>query len=185
MKDLNSYPVLSNFVLVAPPATAVDTIDLTALHSIPLILSPENSDLKKALAVSMAQYGFDLDLLTPILELDGIESIKSSVRAGHGSSFLPYFTVKKELFSKELKEIKLDGVNLETSFVMVWRKEGKQRRLNGILPPLSKQKGARFASRPLDGPAAKPELPFSDPHLPDAIGHFIDHMLIACFRQMF
>ena len=127
MKDLNSYPVLkSNFVLVAPPATAVDTIDLTALHTIPLILSPENSDLKKALAVSMAQYGFDLDLLTPILELDGIESIKSSVRAGHGSSFLPYFTVKKELFSKELKEIKLDGVNLETSFVMVWRKEGKQ-----------------------------------------------------------
>ncbi len=127
VKDLNSYPVLkSNFVLVAPPATAVDTIDLTALHTIPLILSPENSDLKKALAVSMAQYGFDLDLLTPILELDGIESIKSSVRAGHGSSFLPYFTVKKELFSKELKEIKLDGVNLETSFVMVWRKEGKQ-----------------------------------------------------------
>ncbi|HBR29810.1 MAG TPA: transcriptional regulator, partial [Firmicutes bacterium] len=52
-----------------------------------------------------------------------IESIKSTVRAGHGYSFLPYFTIKKDLFTKELKEIELNGVDLATSFSMVWKKE--------------------------------------------------------------
>lgn len=123
-KDLNSYPVLkSQFILVAPPTIEVDRIDLTDLARVPLILPPEGSDLKKALNLSFSQYGFDLNLLPPFLELDSIESIKSTVRAGHGSSFLPYFTVKKELFSQELKEVSLEGVNLETSFLMVWRKE--------------------------------------------------------------
>lgn len=121
----NFRPVLkSRFVLAAPPTSELTNIDLTALPTIPLILGSADSDLKKALQHAFLEYGFDLNMLVPLLELDGIESIKSTVRAGHGCSFLPYFTIKKDLFTKELKEIHLNEVNLETSFFMVWKKEG-------------------------------------------------------------
>ena len=124
LKDFNYSPVLkSRFILAAPPSTTVTSLDLTDLHTIPLICSSDDSDLKKALRLSLLEYGFELNLLTPLLELDGIESIKSTVRAGHGYSFLPYFTIKKDLFTKELKEIELKGVDLATSFSMVWKKE--------------------------------------------------------------
>ena len=123
-QDLTSYQVLKNpLILVASPQMDLSIIELKELHTIPLILGPENSDLQKSLRLSLSQYGFDLTPLKPLLELDGLESIKSTVRAGHGCSFLPYFSIKKELYSKELKEIKIKGVNLETSFSMVWRKE--------------------------------------------------------------
>ena len=124
LKAFNSSPVLkSRFVLAAPPTTEVTSLTLTDLPTIPLILGSADSDLKKALQHAFLDYGFDLNVLLPLLELDGIESIKSTVRAGHGYSFLPYFTIKKDLFTKELKEIELKGVDLATSFSMVWKKE--------------------------------------------------------------
>lgn len=122
--DLFSLNILeTDLILVGIPQTNIAQINLSDLHSLPLILSPEGCDLRQALQACLHLQGVDIKSITPFLELDGVESLKSTVRSGHGYSFLPYFTIKKELFSGELKQIKVEGGKMRISFSMIWRKE--------------------------------------------------------------
>ncbi|HYH03035.1 MAG TPA: LysR family transcriptional regulator [Bacillota bacterium] len=124
--DLMFSEVLrSELILVASPDKAYSSITLSQLSEVALILAPEDSDIRRSLNRSLTAYAFDESFLKPFLELDGLEGIKSAVISGHGYSFLPYFSVKKELFSGELKRVNLSDANLEITFSMVWRKNEK------------------------------------------------------------
>lgn len=110
----------SELILVASPDHDTNPIHLTALNNLPLILPPETSDVRRALKKQPVLP----DTLKPFLELDALEGVKSAVISGHGYSILPYFTIKKELYSGELKKVDIRDVSLEITFSMVWRKDG-------------------------------------------------------------
>ena len=57
-----------------------------------------------------------------LLNLDSTESVKSSVIRGHGLSFVPYISVKKELYNKQLKEIKVTGFEMSYDIYIIYKK---------------------------------------------------------------
>lgn len=122
--DLAVHIVLkSDLLLVGAPANNLETVTLEDLPNLPLILTPETCDVRRALKKNLASYKMDDAKLQPFLELDGLESVKSAVLSGHGLSFFPYLVIKKELFAGELKTVEIKDANLEITFSMVWRKD--------------------------------------------------------------
>lgn len=65
--------------------------------------------------------GYDLKNVNILFELDSIESIKSMVTNGYGISFLPYSSIKKELYTKQLKEIKILDFEINCDVYMVYK----------------------------------------------------------------
>jgi DNA-binding transcriptional LysR family regulator len=125
--ELQSSVVLtSELVLVSSPEKADTVLSLAELSKLALILPPGPSEIRRSLKRNLAAYGFEETSWQPFLELDGLEGIKSAVISGHGYSFLPYFAIKKELFSGELKRVPLSNATLEITFAMVWRKVEKK-----------------------------------------------------------
>ena len=49
--------------------------------------------------------GYNLENFNILFDLDSTESVKSMVAKGYGVSFLPYLSVKKEIYTKELKQL--------------------------------------------------------------------------------
>ena len=60
----------------------------------------------------LKQAGHPLDTLRVMYHLDSTESVKSTVLAGHGAAFLPYITVKKEVYQKQIKIISVMDFDL-------------------------------------------------------------------------
>ncbi len=122
--DLAAHVVLqSDLLLVGAPANNLQTVTLGDLPNLPLVLTPETCDVRRALKKNLARYQMDDDKLQPFLELDGLESVKSAILSGHGLSFFPYLAIKKELFSGELRQVEIKDAKLEITFSMVWRKD--------------------------------------------------------------
>lgn len=124
--DLHSHLVLkSELLLIASAGKECAPLRLLESINLPLILPPDDSDLRHALIRNFAAFGMTHPPLKPFLELDGVEGIKSAVISGHGYAFLPYFTVKKELFAKELKPVPITDASLEITFTMIWRNDAE------------------------------------------------------------
>lgn len=113
----------SELLLVTSPDKECAPLHLSESINLPMILPPEDSDLRHALKCNFTTYGMAHATLKPFLELDGVEGIKSAVISGHGYAFLPYFTIKKELFAGELKPVPILDASLEITFTMIWRND--------------------------------------------------------------
>ncbi len=121
--DLESHLVLrSELILVASSNYPNTTVDMADLSHLPLVLTPQDCDIRRSLRKCLARYQLDSVSLKPFLELDGIESVKSAVISGHGLSFLPYLAIKKELYSGDLQRVAINKATFEITFSMVWRK---------------------------------------------------------------
>jgi DNA-binding transcriptional LysR family regulator len=122
--NLQSYPVLtSELMLVTSGPQSHDLFHLKELTNLPLILPPESSEIRQALKTNLTRQKIDPAAIKPFLELDGIEAVKSAVISGHGYSLLPYFAIKKELVTGDLKPVMIGDAKLEITFTMIWRQE--------------------------------------------------------------
>ncbi len=59
---------------------------------------------------------------TPIVS-ESFDTLKNSLLAGLGISFMPEYIIKEELKTKKLKKIELKGIKLPINFSFVYRKE--------------------------------------------------------------
>jgi len=50
---------------------------------------------------------------------DSIESVKSSIFKGYGIAFLPYISIKKELYTKQLKLINIVDYSIEYKMYLI------------------------------------------------------------------
>lgn len=89
----------------------------------PLILIHEKSRIRRELNGFFNKLGYNLENFKVLFNMDSTESVKSSVIKGHGLSFLPYISVKKELYTKQLKEIKVLDFNLTYDIYMIYKKD--------------------------------------------------------------
>jgi len=69
------------------------------------------------------EHGFNLSDCNVLFNLDSTESVKSMVIKGYGISFLPYISIKKELYVGQLVEKTVPEFNLGYDIYMIYKKE--------------------------------------------------------------
>ncbi|MEK3660575.1 LysR family transcriptional regulator [Paenibacillus sp. FSL F4-0236] len=115
--ELRSHMVFSDQVMLVASNTTVcpDKITLTELPNYPLIWSSQLHCVQRALnAVSMGELKLNI-----LFNLDSLEAVKLAAIRGHGLAFLPYMSIKKELYSKQLKIIPIDQFQVNNDVYMI------------------------------------------------------------------
>jgi DNA-binding transcriptional LysR family regulator len=140
-----------SLVLVVPlghPWEARRSISLDGLAGEPLIIREPGSGSRSTFEEGLERAGASLAGLNVALELGSNTAIKDAVKRGLGVAFLSRFCVRRELDSRELRAVGVQGLDLTRRFYLV-----RHRRR-----PLSTAANAflRFVeSRPIDQGAAK------------------------------
>ncbi|MHB1393203.1 MAG: LysR substrate-binding domain-containing protein [Clostridia bacterium] len=124
-QDLVSSKVgADRMVLVASADFNIKSeISLEELVRYPLVMMHEKFQCRKQFSEVLKEKGFDLESLNVLFNLDSTESVKSSVLKGHGLSLLPYISIKKELYNKQLKEIKVTDFEMLYDIYIIYKKD--------------------------------------------------------------
>ncbi len=109
-----------------------ESITLDELLTLPLILREEGSGIRFTLENELKKRGVSSSNLNIFTEMNELQSIKSAVEAGHGFSVLPKMAVHKELYTKTLKALPVQGVNFELACKIIYNK-------NNILTDIAKE----------------------------------------------
>ncbi|MBC2579053.1 LysR family transcriptional regulator substrate-binding protein [Clostridium sp. DJ247] len=97
-----------------------DMIEMSELQGKNLILTQSGCSYRD----TFEEYLSSIDVCpSSILELESIEAIKQYVISGFGVSFLPRITVKEEIESGQLVEIKYKGPKFYTSAQVLYHKD--------------------------------------------------------------
>ncbi|WP_197259542.1 LysR family transcriptional regulator [Paenibacillus dendritiformis] len=115
--ELSSCKVFSDKVMLVASGSAPrpDTIALSELPRFPLIWSAQLSCVQRALN-AMSEGKPSLNIL---YNLDSIEAVKLAAIKGHGAAFLPYMSIKKELYSKQLRIIHIENFQVYNEIHMI------------------------------------------------------------------
>ncbi|WP_042277140.1 LysR family transcriptional regulator [[Clostridium] dakarense] len=89
------------------------------LYDYPIIMLDASKYIRHQLDQYLKKIDIDISKLKILYSLDSIESIKSSSIRGFGLGFLPYMTIKKELYNKQLKIIEIDDFKLDNNFYTI------------------------------------------------------------------
>ena len=100
-----------------------DKIAVDELNRFPMILLIEEYKAQKVLEKKLMDLGFDIKNQNVLFSLDSIESIKTLLIKSLGISILPYSSIKKELYLKQLKEIKVFDESLEYDVNIIYKKD--------------------------------------------------------------
>lgn len=126
-KDIVQINCLTDeMALIVPyvePWVDRDKITLDELTSLPMIIREEGSGIRAVFENELEKKGLSLRNLNVFTEMGNLESVKSAVEAGHGVSILPKMTVRKELYTKTLKALPVQGLNLELNCKIIYHKK--------------------------------------------------------------
>lgn len=110
-------------VLIAPSASSVaDTIQLQNLFDIELVMCTMNKDICDRLEQKLVTTGKGLKHLNIIFNADTLPAVKSAVINGYGMAFVPYESVKHELYDQLIRLVNVKNLNLDHDIHMVTRK---------------------------------------------------------------
>lgn len=101
-----------------------ESLTFEELKNYPLLMLSKSQKSRKILADYFYEKGLDLDCMNILYNLDSIESIKISAIKEYGLAFLPYMSIKKEIYNKQLKLIHLNGFDFECEYYAIKRKQG-------------------------------------------------------------
>jgi DNA-binding transcriptional LysR family regulator len=99
-----------------------DKITLKELLDVELIMCSMNKKTCEHLDDALKAYNMALDNLNIIFKADTLTAVKSSVLNGYGMAFVPYESVKHELYEKSIKLIQIEDVDLDYDIYMVTKK---------------------------------------------------------------
>ncbi|MEW5920288.1 MAG: selenium metabolism-associated LysR family transcriptional regulator [Bacillota bacterium] len=143
--------VKDELILIAPPGTGLPLVqprqrepqeetvqeqelpltDLKACAHMSFILREPGSATRLVFEKALKKIGGDQARLRIIAFIEGQEAIKEAVKTGLGLTVISRRAVQKELQAEVLEGYRLQDLNLERSFYLIFRK-------NRILSPLSK-----------------------------------------------
>ncbi|MCJ7691436.1 MAG: LysR family transcriptional regulator, partial [Clostridiaceae bacterium] len=87
-----------------------------------IIMLADKLEIEGKLDKYLKTIGHSFDELNIMFDLDSIESVKSLVLNGNSMSFLPYISIKKELYTKQLKETEIDGLDMTYEVYLINKK---------------------------------------------------------------
>lgn len=137
-----SMQLWSQSVLVDPIHLVVkydsvlpDRILPNDLYIYPLIMSSGRSVTRDTIDEGLRRNNVRIEKLIIKHHMDTIESVKLSVLNGYGLSFLPYSSIKKELYLKQLRIIELKDVSIANEFYLILNKQfiAKNKPLNEVV----------------------------------------------------
>lgn len=101
-------------------------IDFIELVKHPFILLNDKVHVIDAIKNKLDTMGLKIEDLKILYNSDSAESVKSSVLNGFGIGFLPYTSIKKELYNKQLKEIKIRDYSIEYDMYLIYSEDIKE-----------------------------------------------------------
>ncbi len=110
-------------LLVTPLPLIKDTISLSEFKKLPLIFREEGSGTRRTIEEALLPLDISIEDLNIIYELNSMEAIKTSVLSGKGISFIPELSIKRELRDADLREIKIEGLDISSEFFIAYRED--------------------------------------------------------------
>lgn len=98
-----------------------ERLTLDMLKRIPIVMLNEQFSSYRLLCRYLDQQGYPVEQFKVMFQLDSTESVKSTVMAGHGVAFLPYITIKKEAYQKQIKIIPVTDFDLNYDVYSIYR----------------------------------------------------------------
>jgi len=99
-------------------------IDVEALQQHEMVLLDDNSmAISTFLKNKLKQVGLSIDQIPIMFKVESIPAAKSSINNNLGICFLPYMSVKKELYEKKFKLIEVVNFNLDYDIYLVAREK--------------------------------------------------------------
>ncbi|MFZ7131697.1 MAG: LysR family transcriptional regulator [Eubacteriales bacterium] len=114
---------VDKLVLVASPNYEIqDEINFEELVNFPFIMD-DSSQVKAPFLQKMKAIGYKIDQMNILYNSDSTESVKSSILNEYGIGFLPYISIKKDLYRKQLKLIKINDFIIEYDMYLIYDKK--------------------------------------------------------------
>jgi len=99
-----------------------DKITLSELLDYCLITFPEKNYISNMLEKNLKHAGHDQSSANCNLRVEGIEGAKILISRNFGLAFLPYISVKEELYKKQFKKIDISNFDMDIDIYMVYKK---------------------------------------------------------------
>lgn len=118
------------FVLIAAAGTRIpDRIDVQDLQKYEMILlDDDTSTISHFMKSKLKTVGLTIDKIPIMFKVDSIPAAKSSVHNNLGICFLPYMSVKKEIYEKKYKIIEVANFDLDFDIFLVTHKKCNRHR---------------------------------------------------------
>ncbi len=100
-----------------------DKITIPELLDMCLITLNPTSHITKSIMNALSESGYERTSLNCSFEVQSIESAKKIISKEFGMAFLPYISVKEELYKKKYKIIEVEDFKLDLDIVMISKKE--------------------------------------------------------------
>jgi len=85
----------------------------------PFVLLKDKLNIRDMIINKIRESGHKSKELNVLYMSDSIESVKSSIFKGYGIAFLPYISIKKELYTKQLKLINIVDYSIEYKMYLI------------------------------------------------------------------
>ncbi len=113
-----------NKIILAAPNNSdhPDSISLQGLADICLITLTGKTDINEIIFKKLENLGIPRNNLNCNLRVEGIVGAKMMISSGYGMAFLPYISVKEELYKKQFKEVKISGLDINLDIFLLYKK---------------------------------------------------------------
>ncbi|QGP91445.1 HTH-type transcriptional activator CmpR [Neomoorella glycerini] len=123
---------VDQLVIIAPnrkPWTGRTWISIEELKNQPFIIREAGSGTRQVIEETLNSIGIDLSHLNIVVELASVDSIKAAVEAGVGISIMSRLALRKELHTRTLLALELEGLSFEQKIYLAYNRERIQTRL--------------------------------------------------------
>ncbi len=123
VEGINIEPIAENPLMLVSSLPMIEKeISREEFRKLPIIIREKGSGTRKAVEKALVSLELELGDLNIMYEMNSMEGIKSSVMAGKGLAFIPELTIKRELYDKSLKEVKVKDLNISSTYAIAFRK---------------------------------------------------------------
>lgn len=107
-----------------------DEIKLQDLADYPLIILNDCMDLSSMISKKMQKEGNPSKALNIMFKSDSVESVKASILNAFGIGFIPYISIKKEMYRKQVKLILITDMLIEYEMYLIYDSNNKNKELS-------------------------------------------------------
>jgi LysR family transcriptional regulator, transcriptional activator of the cysJI operon len=111
------------FLTGSPQLLPYNEVEPKKLYEFNYFVICKRCSLRKIIEENLIKAGIDTKRMNFSLESPSIESIKAFLIRGNGVSFLPYLSIKKEIYHKSLNILKIQGLEFIYNYSMIYRKK--------------------------------------------------------------
>lgn len=100
-----------------------NSITFEKLKTYPMITMTDHFSSQRILNETLKKAGHNISEFNILMNLDSTESVKASVIANLGFAFLPYMSIKKEIYLKQLKIVEIPEFQVNYDLHMIYKKK--------------------------------------------------------------